>query len=187
MKRALLLLLTAPLLIAGPADFDRLVDQYFDDYFHYHPTDGTTAGFHQYDTQLEDDSLANIATEIRSLKRFLVEFQRFPASELTAEAAADRDLVIQQIESQLLELENIRQWEKNPDKYSSGVTNSVYVIMSRSFAPPEQRLKSLIARERLMTKTFTQARSNLRNPPRIYTEVAIEQLPGDIAFFKNDV
>ena len=59
--------------------------------------------------------------------------------------------------------------------------------MSRSFAPPGERLKSLIARERLMAKSFTQARSNLRNPPRIYTEVAIEQLPGDIAFFKNDV
>lgn len=170
-----------------PADFDRLVDQYFDDYYHYHPTEGTSAGFHQYDTHLEDYSLANIANEIRSLRRFLAEFQRVPAAELTGNAAADRDLVIHNIESQLLELENIRQWEKNPDKYSSGITNSAYVIMSRSFAPPAERLKSLIARERLMAKSFAQARSNLRNPPRIYTEVAIEQLPGDIAFFKNDV
>jgi hypothetical protein len=191
MKCNFLVLLTSSLLMAGPktlpADFDRLVDQYFDDYYHYHPTEGTSAGFHQYDKNLEDYSLANIASEIRSLKRFLAEFQRVPAAELTGNAAADRDLVIHNIESQLLELENIRQWEKNPDKYSSGITNSAYVIMSRSFAPPAERLKSLIARERLMAKSFAQARSNLRNPPRIYTEVAIEQLPGDIAFFKNDV
>jgi uncharacterized protein (DUF885 family) len=166
-----------------PADFDRLVDQYFDDYFHYHPTEGTAAGFHQYDTQLEDYSLANIANEIRSLKRFLAAFQLVAAPA----GVADCELVIHNIESQLLELENIRQWEKNPDRYSSGITNSAYVIMSRSFAPPAERLQSLIARERLMPKTLTQARSNLRNPPRIYSEVAIEQLPGDIAFFKNDV
>jgi uncharacterized protein (DUF885 family) len=191
MKCNFLVLLAASLLMAGPktspADFDRLVDQYFDDYYHYHPTEGTSAGFHQYDTQLEDYSLANIANEIRSLKRFLAEFQRVPTPELAGDASADRDLVIHNIESQLLELENIRQWEKNPDKYSSGITNSAYVIMSRSFAPPGERLKSLVARERLMAKSFAQARSNLRNPPRIYTEVAIEQLPGDIAFFKNDV
>jgi uncharacterized protein (DUF885 family) len=191
MKCNFLVLLTSSLLMAGPktlpADFDRLVDQYFDDYYHYHPTEGTSAGFHQYDKNLEDYSLANIASEIRSLKRFLAEFQRVPAAELTGNAAADRDLVIHNIESQLLALENIRQWEKNPDKYSSGITNSAYVIISRSFAPPAERLKSLIARERLMAKSFAQARSNLRNPPRIYTEVAIEQLPGDIAFFKNDV
>src|SRR4029079_14626430 len=149
MKCNFLVLLTSSLLMAGPktvpADFDRLVDQYFDDYYHYHPTEGTSAGFHQYDTHLEDYSLANIANEIRSLRRFLAEFQRVPAAELTGNAAADRDLVIHNIESQLLELENIRQWEKNPDKYSSGITNSAYVIMSRSFAPPAERLKSLIA------------------------------------------
>jgi hypothetical protein len=31
------------------------------------------------------------------------------------------------------------------------------------------------------------SRVNLKNPPRIYTEIALEQLPGDISFFKNDV
>ena len=29
-----------------------------------------------------------------------------------------------------------------------------------------------------MKNALGQARSNLRNPPRIYTEVALEQLPG---------
>ena len=85
------------------ADFDKLVDRYFDDFFHYNPTQGTSAGFHQYDAQLEDYSLAAIADEIRSLKRFLAEFEHFPAAGLTADAAADRDLVIHNIQSQLLE------------------------------------------------------------------------------------
>ena len=49
------------------------------------------------------------------------------------------------------------------------------------------RLKSLTARERLMPKVLADARANLKNPPRIYTEVAIEQMQGNISFFKNDV
>ena len=168
-------------------DFDNLVDRYFDDFFRYNPTLGTSAGFHQYDTQLEDYALATIASQIRSLRKFLAEFERFPAAGLMPETAADRDLVIHNIQSQLLELENIRPWEKNPDKYSSGITNSAFVIISRKFAPPEERLKSLVARERLMTSALRQARANLRNPPRVYTEVALEQMSGNIAFFKNDV
>jgi uncharacterized protein (DUF885 family) len=170
-----------------PAEFDNLVDRYFDDFFHYNPTQGTSVGFHQYDSQLENYSLATIATRIRSLQRFLAEFERFPAASLTPEAAADRDLVIHNIQSQLLELENIRAWEKNPDVYSSGIGKSVFAIMSRTFAPAGERLKSVIARERLAKAMLAQARSNLRNPPRIYTEVAIEQLPGNIQFFKGDV
>jgi hypothetical protein len=169
------------------ADFDKLVDQYFDNFFHYNPTQGTSAGFHQYDAQLEDYSLAAIAAEIRSLKGFLAKFEQFPAAGLAADAAADRDLVIRNIQSELLSLENIRMWEKNPDVYSSSITSSTFTIMSRSFAPPEERLRSLIARERLMKNVFGQARRNLRNPPRVYTEVALQQLPGLVGFFKKDV
>lgn len=191
MKRLVLLLIfvsaVSAALNASPADFDNLVDRYFDDFFRYNPTQGTSAGFHQYDTQLEDYALATIATRIRSLQRFSAEFERLPATSLTPEAAVDRDLVIHNIRSQLLDLENIRTWETNPDKYSSGISSSVFPIISRSFAPPGERMKSVIARERLAKAVLAQARRNLRNPPRIYTEVALEQLPGNIAFFKDDV
>ena len=187
----MLIVMAAGCLSAAPratqADFDKLVDQYFDDFFHYNPTQGTSAGFHQYDAQLEDYSLATIAAEIRSLKGFLAKFEQFPAGGLTSDAAADRDLVIRNIQSQLLSLENIRMWEKNPDVYSSGITSSAFTIMSRSFAPPDERLQSLIARERLMKNVLGQGRRNLRNPPRIYTEIALGQLPGLVGFFKKDV
>ncbi|PYT20662.1 MAG: DUF885 domain-containing protein [Acidobacteria bacterium] len=189
--KLMLLVMAAGFLSAAPkvnqADFDKLVDQYFDDFFHYNPTQGTSAGFHQYDEQLEDYSLATIAAQIRSLKGFLAKFEQVPANGLAVDTAADRDLVIRNIQSQLLSLENIRMWEKNPDVYSSGITSSAFTIMSRSFAPPEERLESLIARERLMKNMLSQGRRNLRNPPRIYTEVALEQLPGIVGFFKKDV
>ena len=34
---------------------------------------------------------------------------------------------------------------------------------------------------------FQSARENLKNPPEIYTSVALEQLPGIQSFFENDV
>ena len=38
-----------------------------------------------------------------------------------------------------------------------------------------------------MPATLAEARTNLDNPPRIFTEIAIEQIDGNISFFKNDV
>ena len=100
---------------------------------------------------------------------------------------ADREMVLDNIRSSLLTLEVIKPWEKNPDNYSSGITNSAFVLMERNFAPPDERLRSLIAREKQMPAVFTAARQNLKNPPRIYTEIALEQLPGIIGFFESDV
>ena len=42
---------------------------------------------------------------------------------LDAEPAADREILLNNIRAQLLQLEVIRGWEKNPDNYSTGVTN----------------------------------------------------------------
>jgi len=172
----------------APAGWDRLVDQYFDDYyFPFHPTAGTSAGFHRYDTQLEDYSRAGVEAEIKALKQARGKIEGFSANGLTAEQQADRELVLHEIDGRLLELEQIRQWERNPDRYAGGITYSVFLIMSRNFAPPEERLRSVIARERLMPKVFEAARANLANPPTIYTQVALMQLPGIIHFFQQDV
>jgi uncharacterized protein (DUF885 family) len=59
--------------------------------------------------------------------------------------------------------------------------------MSRNFAPAAERMRSVIARERQGVRLFAEARDNLTNPPRVYTEVALQQLPGMIGFFRKDV
>jgi uncharacterized protein (DUF885 family) len=163
------------------ASAQALADRYFDEYYFPHnPTSATSAGIHKYDDQLEDYSAAGVKKRIALLKKFEAEFANLPTG-------PDRDLVLSSIRANLLELETVRMWAKNPDLYSSGLSNSAFVIMSRTFASPEVRLKALTARERLMPQVLADARANVKHPPRIYLDVAIEQLPGIISFFENDV
>jgi len=170
------------------AAFRKLADRYFDEvYFKFNPTQGTAAGFHQYDPQFEDLSSQNIGERIRALHRFRALFEQVDPGKLSAEARGDRELVISNIMSTLLELETIRNWERNPDIYSSSTAASAFTIMSRKFAPPDERLRSLTEREQKMPKLLNEAHQNLKNPPRIYTEIAIEQIPGIIGFFQKDV
>ena len=170
------------------AEFAKLADQYFDQVlFKYDPAQGTAAGFHQWDTALPTFSRAEIDAAVADFRRFEGAVEKFSATGLSSFSAADRELVLSQIRGQLLTLENIRPWEKNPDIYSSYATNSIFVIMARRFAPPEERLRSTIARERQIPRLLQSARLNLSNPPRIYVDIAIEQLPGEVSFFQNDV
>jgi len=170
------------------AEFNRLADRYFDEVvFRFDPAQATSVGFHQYDTLLPSGSRSDIEAQIAALKKWEGDIRNFDPRGLSPYVAADRELVLAQIEGQRLTLESIRPWEKNPDTYSSGITNAIFLVMSRSFAPPPERLKSVIAREKLVPRVLISARENLKNPPRIYTEIALEQLPGIIRFFEKDV
>ncbi len=169
------------------AAFDKLVDKYFDFYFQLNPTAATQAGFHQYDTALEDFSRSAVEAEISGLAKFRKQFSGIQRSELPEASAGDLDVLISSIDSRLLELQAIQMWRKDPDVYPSGVSYSLFLIMRRNFAPAEERLRSVVARERQIPTALEAARQNLHNPPRVYTEVALQQLPDTVKFFENDV
>ena len=169
------------MVISSLASAQGLFDRFFDEYyFPYNPTAATGTGIHKYDTELEDYSKAGLAKRTAILKQFEADFAKMPQS-------ADRDLVLSNIRAELLELESVKMWERNPDVYSSGIAASAFTIMSRTFAPPDVRMRSLIARERKMPQVLADARVNLNNPPKVYTEIALEQMPGNEDFFAHDV
>ena len=168
--------------------FQKVSDEYFDRvYFPGAPTVGTLSGYHQYDAQLEDYSRKSIDAQVAALHNFEKRVAAVPAAGLDQTTRGDREVVLSNIHSTLLTLETIRPWEKNPDNYSSGISGSAFSLMERKFASPDDRLRSLIAREKLMPSRLDEARVNLKNPPHIYTEIAIEQLPGIVSFFEQDV
>ena len=168
--------------------FSRLADQYFDAfYLPTNPSAATSYGVHKYDGKLEDYSIAGLDSQVKALSGWEQRVAAVDPTSLSLFVRGDRDLVLNNIRSSLLTLQAIRPWKKNPDFYSSGITSSAFTLMERKFAPPETRLRDLISRERQMPAALLAARANLKNPPKIYTEIALEQLPGLIAFFRHDV
>ena len=192
----------AALVLAGPATavqaatatsapdqaFMRLADRYLDTYyFPTNPTIATADGKHAYDSKLEDYSRAGVDANIKALQQWQATVAAVNPAALGEYVRGDRELVLNNIRSTLLTLQTIRPWQKNPDTYSSGITNSAFTLMERKFAPAETRLRALIAREQQMPAALAAAHANLDNPPEVYTQIALEQLPGLVQFFRNDV
>jgi hypothetical protein len=187
---ALGLLLAVCLVCARPATSDswnQLADDYIDQYFAFSPTASTQVGIHIHDAELDDYGPVSIAKQVAWLQQFENRVLAFDAKTLSPIDASDREILLNNIRANLLELQVVRTFIKNPDTYSSGAAASVYVIMSRKFAPADERLHSVIAREKQFPRFFADARANLNNVPRVYAEIALEQLPGTIDFFEKDV
>ena len=186
---AMLVPAAAPIPAKDPGgEWSALVDEYLEKvYFPQNPSTATAEGIHKYDGEIEAYSAEGIAADNHVRHEYEARVASFPAAGLGPVDAADREILLGHIRSELLTSEVLRPQEKNPDTYSSGAAGSVYVLMVRKFAPADERLRSVIAREQKIPAIFVEAKKNLKNPARIYTEIAIEQMPGIVAFFEKDL
>jgi uncharacterized protein (DUF885 family) len=172
---------------ASSTKWDATVDKFLDHYYEFDPPTATNDGLHQYDAKMEDRSRAGVEHEIATWKKFRGQVAGVDEKKLNAEEQIDRRMMLGYIDQRLLTLETIRPWEKDPDTYQSALSIAVFRIMSRTYASQDERLRSAIARERLMPQILNDARANLKNPPQIYTQIALQQTPDLISFFQHDV
>jgi len=169
------------------AEWNALVDEFLEKvYFPQNPSAATLDGLHQYDAEMEEYSKAGAESQMRVLREYEAKVEHFSAAGLRPVDAADREILLGQIRSELLSKGTLRPLEENPDVYSGGATNSVYLLMIRKFAPVDERLRNVVAREGRFPAFCDRPRES-EESPRVSTEIAIEQLPGIIGFFEKDV
>ncbi|WP_435005365.1 DUF885 domain-containing protein [Tundrisphaera lichenicola] len=173
--------------LADEADskFARFVDGYFAARFAAHPSEGTSAGLHEYDSKLEDFSRASIEARIGELKRELAELGGIEVSR--PDDMIDAKVLDGQLRAELLDLETLRVWEVNPMLYAGLPGGAIDGLMKRDFAPAAERLRRVIAREAAIPAVFEAARANLKNPPKEFTDLAIRMARGSVGFFKGSV
>lgn len=172
---------------AADQAFASLVDRYFDGLFHFDPARATEAGLHAYDAELPSYSRREIEAEVARAKQVLAELGGMPKESLARENRFDALLLENSIRGHLLDLENIRMWEKDPDFYNGIISRVLFLLVQRDFAPPDERLKSLLARERRVPEILQSARMNLSNPPPVYTKIATLQVASEVRFLRDDL
>jgi uncharacterized protein (DUF885 family) len=167
--------------------FMGIADRYFDGLFHFDPARATEAGLHTYDSELPAYSRREVMAESARSKHALAELASIPRESLSGENRLDAVLLENSIRAHLLDLEDIRMWEKDPDFYNGVISRALFLLVQRDFAPLDARLQSLIARERRVPEILKNARANLANPPAVYTKIATLQVAGEIRFLREDL
>jgi uncharacterized protein (DUF885 family) len=172
---------------AAIVPFREFVDDYFRGYFSFYPSEGTAAGFHEYDTQLEDFSAVRMRSRSAELRRQLGVLEGVRKQKLPAEDEIDAAILDGKIRAELLDIDTIRWWRRNGIPYVTVAGQSVDLIMKRSFAPPAERLKLVTARLQGIEKLLGAMRDNVTDPPRELTELAQRVCAGSVGFFRDTV
>jgi uncharacterized protein (DUF885 family) len=165
--------------------FEKFVDEFFDGFFRFDPASATSAGIHKYDAELPSYSEAEIQGEIARSQTALRDIARIPTDGLSEANLLDATVLESLINGHLLDLANVRMWSKDPGFYNAQASNALYTLVERDFAPIDDRLKSLVARERRIPDILNSARANVVGPPAVYTRVAIEEVQAEISFLQN--
>ncbi|MEY2557189.1 MAG: hypothetical protein QOE34_614 [Verrucomicrobiota bacterium] len=183
----LLFLSLAPAL-ATPEDdrFQKLAKDYIEGMLQSHPEYATELGDHRFDDRLTDYSDDTVARELARAKEARKQLEQFSdLTRLTGPNRVDVRLLKDSIDNEIFDLEELKEREWNPLLYNQSLANSLYLLVARDFAPAEQRAAGLRARLEKIPGVIAQAKANLKNPPRVYTETAIEQTQGAISLIKE--
>jgi uncharacterized protein (DUF885 family) len=167
--------------------FQSIADAYLRGYYDFNPTEATALGLHEYDSKLESRSPESVASEVKRLRGTLAELARINSTVLSPESRYDYLTLSSHARAQLLELEEIRMWQRDPNVYNSLAAASIDNILKRNYAPIDQRLDAMLARDREIIRLLNEGRVNLDNPPKIYTETAIAQTRGSLDYFTRVV
>ncbi|RTL34919.1 MAG: DUF885 domain-containing protein [Candidatus Melainabacteria bacterium] len=175
--------------LTGDQNFSMIADSYFEDMFKLDPSWATQSGFHEHDTELENLSAEFVAARIAGLKSYRDTLNSLDPRSLSRNLRHDREMLLGHINNDLLNCDELKLWKKDPDIYSTGVSSSIFNLVKRDFAPIQTRMKDVIAREKQIPQALEFAKQNLdaNLVPKIYAEIAVEQLPGAVEFFKDFV
>lgn len=165
--------------------FAVLSKEYLKEIVPWFPTHATQMGIDKYDGSLESYSKDSRQEILALLKRTQRDLKKIPLSELPFSDYYDAALMNVEIMSLLLSFEELQPWKRDPSIYPETILFSAYLLTGRETSPWKQRGESLLLRMKQFPRLLKEARTNLKNPPEIFTLVAMEVTEGGILFFKN--
>jgi uncharacterized protein (DUF885 family) len=169
------------------ADFPRLVADYVNDLHSRHPEQAATSGIHTWDNHLEDYNQPALAAEAAAIKKFQARLEKVPPLSLNFSDLMDYQILASNMKSRLLELEQIKSYERNPQIYSDAISNGLLLIAMFDYAPADVRLRNIVAKEKLAPRLIEAAHANVHNIPPVFLKVSLESLRGTLRFIEDDL
>ena len=167
---------------------EKLEKDFFKEWTHRNPLLGTGLGLHEdFDDKMPEGSLEREIDDQKYLHRTLAEFQKIDPKTLTVEQSTNRDFAIHMMHNWLFDREEVRLWEMIPEA-PQVLGQAIFQVLSRNYAPLQQRMKSIAKRLEKMPKYIENSREKLRTPVKLFIEIELEtitRLPGFFNLLKD--
>ena len=163
-------------------EFVAFVDAFFSAAFRWDPSWATHTGLHEYDRDLPDRSAEAHRNRIDEVRALAERARKLRREDLDPSERIDLELILGRLRADALTLETLETWRHNPIDYLWLAGSGLDSLIKRDFAPPGVRLEALISRLRQFPRVVANMKSNVTDPPREFTELALRLARGSAAF-----
>ena len=170
----------APAPPANPDDAEiaKAVQAYLDLFVELHPERATALGLHAHDADLDDRTIAgHDKATAREAEMLDALEKRFASPHASAAAKTDLALLLGALRVDVRTRRVTRPLQRQPDVYVD-MLDAIFQLVAREFAPAPERARNALARLEKIPKSVALAKDNLLNPPKVWTEIAIEKTNG---------
>jgi uncharacterized protein (DUF885 family) len=157
------------------------------DYYAAHPVRATRLGIHEHDTELPDLSSAGVRRRTTELHEWLEWLGTIERESLEGDLFFDHRILEYAIRAELLELEEVRGWTRNPMEYNKVLADGLASLIDRRFAPLETRLEAMITRLGQYPRVIGAATKNLESVPALWAEIGLRNTRGTLSYLTTDI
>ncbi|MFI5253597.1 MAG: DUF885 domain-containing protein [Bacteroidota bacterium] len=166
---------------------EELTKEFLAGYFKSSPITATQMGVHTYDSLMDDISPLAQEIEAKRLLSFKERFKAINPQNLSENHSIDYRMLQEQIDEELFELNELKEYYWDPLKYTADIGNAIASLIYQDFAPLDERMHNTASRLRRIPQYLDHARALLKNPAKLNVETAVSQNKGNISMINGDV
>jgi len=172
---------------AVTADFHAFVDDFLRWHFQDQPVRATRLGIHEHNHTLPDLTREGHQRRAEEFRGWLGRLEDIDRRALALDDRLDHQVLEYVIRGNLLELEEIRWWTKQPSTYTGTISGAISALADRDFAPVEERVEAILARQAGIPALIDAARENLTEVPELWARQAVAAARGTARYFVEDL
>ncbi len=165
--------------------FNKYKEQFVLDLWKVYPGWASSVGYHQYDSALVLPTPASRKAEIAFCNRQMSQLKQFDPKTLSDANKIDCKLIENQLAYTIWSINKLKAYEWDPSSYN--VCGSFADMLGNDYEPLDKRLHNFNIRMLQVQNYYNVAKTNIKNPTREHTELAIEQNLGGLSVFEKDI
>jgi len=178
LRRLIPFLVPSALAAQSPADMRDLAHRYYEWRDSSYPVSASDQGKHSWDDRIADYRLAAVRSRRQHVESLLARVRATPTQGWSKDDRIDRILLQSQLEGAAFFARVMRPEESDPQVYVNELSNAVFSLIKKDYAPKRTRAMAAAARLEQAPHLLQMARVNLTTPVKLYAQLASEAARG---------
>jgi uncharacterized protein (DUF885 family) len=171
--------------VSADAAFKQYTERALTEMWREFPEQGVGVGYYKHAQEMTVPDQASRVRAISFHDRQLAALAKFDPARLSASSRVDWVLMRNHFEASRWDIATFKSWQWQPSQYNVG--HDFGLLLNTAYAPLETRLRHVMARLAKVPAYYAAAKTNISDPTREHTQLALVQNKGALSVFDDSL